>query len=493
MSLSNVTFIRTTALLLLVGLATLIGIVGVTFWLSVRTSEISTELTGIRQLRAQVVELRNLLQDAETGQRGFLLTSDPNYLAPYDAARTKITDTLARLDQVIPEGEKPALERLRTIATSKMNELAKTIAEAKAGRLDNALAIVRSDEGKVYMDEARAELGGLITRGDDRIVSAMSRQSNSILRLQQAVVLGALMIVLVGGSAVFMALRYTRELISARTELGTLNTGLEQRVAERTAELGRANTELQRFAYIVGHDLRSPLVNVMGFTSELTEFRKEIFANMAELREKTGVVASPVDEQLQRDFDEAVGFIRTSTTKMDGLINAILKLSREGKRPLTPEPIDMGKLIGDAAVNVLHRVQERDGNVDVKGNFPTITSDRFSLEQVFGNLLDNAVKYSSPDRPPQITISASQKGANVMFDVADNGRGIAENEYERVFELFRRAGRQDQPGEGIGLAYVRAHVRRLGGDITVTSKLGEGSTFHVRLPRTLSRSAIADV
>jgi signal transduction histidine kinase len=81
----------------------------------------------------------------------------------------------------------------------------------------------------------------------------------------------------------------------------------------------------------------------------------------------------------------------------------------------------------------------------------------------------------------------------VFFDVADNGRGIAENEYERVFELFRRAGRQDQPGEGIGLAYVRAHVRRLGGDITVTSKLGEGSTFQVRLPRRLSQSSIAEV
>lgn len=493
MSLSNTAFVRTTALLMLVGLAALIGIVGVTFWLSVRTGEISDELTDIRGLRAQIVDLRNILQDAETGQRGYLLTNDPEYLAPYETARTRINGTLGRLDELIPDEERDALGRLRTLAVNKMAELERTVTAAQTGSRDEALAIVSTNEGKSIMDEARAELTGLISRGDESIVRVMDRQTASISRLQQAVIAGALLILLVGGGAVVVALRYTRELIAARTELGTLNTGLEQRVAERTGELNRANQELQRFAYIVGHDLRSPLVNVMGFTSELTEFRKEIFANMAELREKSGIAATPADDMLQRDFDEAVGFIRTSTTKMDGLINAILKLSREGKRPLTPEAIDMGELIGNATVNVLHRVQERDGNVEVKGDFPTITSDRFSLEQVFGNLLDNAVKYASPDRPPQITITASQRGANVFFDVADNGRGIAENEYERVFELFRRAGRQDQPGEGIGLAYVRAHVRRLGGDITVTSKLGEGSTFQVRLPRRLSQSSIAEV
>ena len=109
-----------------------------------------------------------------------------------------------------------------------------------------------------------------------------------------------------------------------------------------------------------------------------------------------------------------------------------------------------------------------------------------SLEQIFGNLLDNAVKYLQPGRQGKIQIDAEDHGAHVVIKVIDNGRGIADQDQERVFELFRRAGRQDKAGEGIGLAHVRAQVRRLGGDVTVRSRLGEGSEFRVLLPRSLA-------
>ncbi len=118
-------------------------------------------------------------------------------------------------------------------------------------------------------------------------------------------------------------------------------------------------------------------------------------------------------------------------------------------------------------------------------NLPVVLSDRLALEQVFGNLIDNAVKYLKPGRPGRIRISSHEEASRVTIEVADNGRGIAEQDHERVFELFRRSGVQDQSGDGIGLAHVRALVRRLGGDITVSSRLGEGSVFRVRLPRTL--------
>jgi signal transduction histidine kinase len=117
---------------------------------------------------------------------------------------------------------------------------------------------------------------------------------------------------------------------------------------------------------------------------------------------------------------------------------------------------------------------------------PTVLSDRLALEQVFGNLVDNAVKYRAPGRPPRIAIRARpDRTGSVLIEIEDNGRGIGEQDHERVFDLFRRAGSQDQPGEGIGLAHVRALVRRLGGQITMTSELGVGTTFRVRLPRTL--------
>src|SRR6202012_3074665 len=115
-------------------------------------------------------------------------------------------------------------------------------------------------------------------------------------------------------------------------------------------------------------------------------------------------------------------------------------------------------------------------------------SDRLALEQIFVNLLDNAVKYRIPDRPLKIRIRAHEKrGRRIVVQIADNGRGIARQDHERVFDLFRRSGAQDRPGEGIGLAHVRTMVRNLGGEITLESELARGTTMKLDLPRDLRR------
>lgn len=170
---------------------------------------------------------------------------------------------------------------------------------------------------------------------------------------------------------------------------------------------------------------------------------------------------------------------------MDRLINAILKLSREGRRELTAEPIDLMQLFRAAAESVQHQATEANARIELPGFAPKIRSDRLALEQIIGNLLDNAVKYLSGDRPGLITIEAREARAMVMIMIRDNGRGIAVQDHERIFELFRRAGTQDRQGEGIGLAHVRSLVRRLGGDITVESTLGQGTAFHISLPQSL--------
>jgi signal transduction histidine kinase len=186
---------------------------------------------------------------------------------------------------------------------------------------------------------------------------------------------------------------------------------------------------------------------------------------------------------VHQDLPEAIGFIRSSTSKMDGLINAILKLSREGRRVLRPEHIDMAPLLEAAAANVRHRLSEANGELVIGTPMPNVISDRLALEQVFGNLLDNAVKYLDASRPGRVAVRGRPGRGQVVYEVEDNGRGIAPQDQERIFDLFRRAGAQDRPGEGIGLAHVRALVRRLGGEITVESVLGQGTTFRVSLPR----------
>jgi signal transduction histidine kinase len=133
-----------------------------------------------------------------------------------------------------------------------------------------------------------------------------------------------------------------------------------------------------------------------------------------------------------------------------------------------------------------HQIDQRGIDIRIEA-LPEITSDRLAIEQVFGNLLDNAVKYLEDDRAGQIVVRGRDRGRQVEFEVEDNGRGIGEQDRERVFDLFRRAGIQDRPGEGIGLAHVRTMVRRLGGSISFASELGRGTTFRVVLPKTLPR------
>jgi signal transduction histidine kinase len=185
------------------------------------------------------------------------------------------------------------------------------------------------------------------------------------------------------------------------------------------------------------------------------------------------------------DIPESIGFIRASTARMDSLINAILKLSREGRRELNPEPVELAKLFAAAAASVKHQLDEAGATLSIPDTAPIIVTDRLALEQVVNNVVDNAAKYLARDRPGRIAITVSQAPGRIAIAVADNGRGIGEQDLERVFELFRRAGAQDRPGEGIGLAHVRALVRRLGGEITVRSELGQGSTFQIDLPARL--------
>ena len=137
------------------------------------------------------------------------------------------------------------------------------------------------------------------------------------------------------------------------------------------------------------------------------------------------------------------------------------------------------------AASVQHQLDEANATLSVPDKAPIVVSDRLALEQVVNNVVDNAVKYLARDRPGRIAIVVTSSPGRIGIAVSDNGRGIAEQDSERIFELFRRAGAQDRPGEGIGLAHVRALARRLGGDISVRSELGRGSTFQIDLPTRL--------
>lgn len=487
MPTSSSTVARRTLGFMLAGVAALLAIVVMSVWLASRTKDNAQEVTRARETRTLSSDVLAQLLDAETGQRGFLLTEDQKYLVPYEEAKARLSATLERIRARVGSDPRASrsVEQIGALVGAKLAELGETIELAKSGRREAALDIVRSDRGRKIMDDARSILGELIARLEADVSGRLADlESGATTQVWTTLAGGALIMIFAAGAS-WTVMRYTRELVDARREVEALNTGLEERVAERTSELSHANDEIQRFAYIVSHDLRAPLVNIMGFASEL-EIGAAALKQFVMARDASAELAETAWIAANEDLPEALHFIRVSTAKMDRLINAILRLSREGKRDLHTERVDLGRLFDNAAASVQHQVDLAGVRIELSSKFPVIVSDRLALEQVFGNLIDNAVKYVSPDRTGLIAIRAEEIGGRVRITVTDNGRGIAERDHERIFELFRRSGAQDQPGEGIGLAYVRALVRRLGGEITVQSRLGGGAAFQVNLPKTLS-------
>jgi signal transduction histidine kinase len=278
-----------------------------------------------------------------------------------------------------------------------------------------------------------------------------------------------------------------RKLEDYSRKLEDYSRTLEQRVAERTAEIQQRNEEIKQFAYIVSHDLRAPLVNLKGFSSELRSALDVIGPAMdTALSHLDEAQRSEVTLALEEDIPEALDFIASSVTRMDEFINAVLKLSRLGRRELQSEPLDMNALVEETLKTLTHQIEERGVRVTV-GHLPEVVADRTSMEQIMGNLLNNAIIYLDPDRAGEIDIAAERGEKATTFRVRDNGRGISEEDMSKVFAPFRRAGKQDVSGEGMGLSHVQTLVRRHGGRIWFESEPGVGTTFIFTLSNHLEK------
>src|SRR6266851_6363935 len=435
------------------------------------------------------------LRRAESAQRGFLLTLQPNFQTDFEEAASQLAPALTRLGQLISDNpvERQLLDQMVALSNQRIEEFRQTIELARTQRLNDAAKIVREDVGREAMNRIY-DLAGRMRAEEDRLFEQRTTSADRSQTLAASMTgIGSGFVVVLAGISIFLVRRSARARDDAEVLLRDNNLNLEATVDERTADLREASDEIQRFAYIVSHDLRSPLVNIMGFTSELEELRGDIFRRIAALAHATALVPVPpvaadvepelegADKQLSQDFSEALGFIKSSIGKMDRLISAILNLTREGRRQFEPEQIETRDLIEGIVATLAHQAVEAQAKIHIEP-LPRIVSDRLALEQIFSNLIDNAIKYMKPKVPGKITIRGRTKLGFAIFDVADNGRGIDPKDHQRIFDLFRRAGTQDKPGQGIGLAHVRALVRRLGGTMSVASELNTGSTFTITLP-----------
>jgi signal transduction histidine kinase len=446
------------------------------------------------QINALLLEIRR----AESAARGYLLTQGADFKADHEKAVAAIIpalDKLTRLTRDNPD-QRGNIEKLSAAIEIRLGQFKQELDFIGQNRPDKAIAQVR----EAASTDTTAEISKVavsMIQEEERLFRLRSVNSDRSQTLAASMTgIGSGLVVLLTLISIWLVRRSVRARDEAETRLRDAYANLETVVDERTADLREANNEIQRFAYIVSHDLRSPLVNIMGFTSELEELGGDIFRRIGGLTHVPAdgppladgeVTLEGPDKQLSADFSEALGFIKSSIAKMDRLISAILNLTREGRREFVPEKIDTRELIEAIVSTLAHQSAEAQAEIHV-APLPDLVSDRLALEQIFSNLIDNAIKYLKAGAPGEIRIRGRTKLGYAIFEISDNGRGIDPKDHQRIFDLFRRAGTQDKPGQGIGLAHVRALVRRLGGTMSVSSELNTGSTFTITLPITWNTS-----
>ena len=244
----------------------------------------------------------------------------------------------------------------------------------------------------------------------------------------------------------------------AEEELQAVN----QRLAEQAGQLMRVNADLEQFASVASHDLRQPLRMVASYL---------------------GLIRRDMQTQASPELREYLGFALDGAKRMDRLIQDLLDYSRSGRHSDAEAPVDFHQAVQEALQHLQPVIDEQGGEVVVAETLPILSGHRGDVVRLFQNLIGNALKYRTPDRPPRVQVGCQRDGHCWRIWVADNGRGIAEGDRERVFKIFQRLVPSSEcEGTGIGLAVCKKIVENMGGRIWIDSVPGQGSTFQVSLP-----------
>lgn len=251
--------------------------------------------------------------------------------------------------------------------------------------------------------------------------------------------------------------------------------------------ISEKNKELENYLYVASHDLRAPLVNLQGFSQKLESDLHDLL-QVVEAMECPHALKDQLSLIISEEIPKSVKFISSSTAKMDNLINGLLRISRTGRLEMRVEMIDMNQLWANILSANHFQISECAAQIEI-GTLPYCYGDREQLNQLFSNLLGNAIKYRDPNRPLRIAISGKIEDRQAQYCVSDNGLGIEERHLKRIWDVFFRVNAHaPQSGDGLGLSIVKRIAERHLGKVWVDSQAGQGSSFYVELKQQLFKA-----
>jgi len=479
LQIARPSFLRSSVGPLLLGFVALAILFGWMSWFFHEQTMRGAAIRSSTKVEADLLNFLTILQDAETGQRGYMLTGDERYLEPFNEALTNLDSAFANIADVTATRPylAPSLTRLREIADQKVRELTVTIDRRKAGDIDGALDIVRSGAGRSLMIDARALIETMLASEEGRLdaLQAESARGRNVLTIA---IWGVLVFVLIlGGYAIMSAWRQTAGLIQASDELRLSNEELvaEGHRREQAEDQLRQSQKMEAVGQLTGgiaHDFNNMLAVIV---SGLSLLKRRIARGETDLEE---LVDAAID-----------GAHRAGT-----LTKRLLDFSRQ--QALVPEPVDANKLVSGMA-ELLRRTLGAEIRLEtvLAGGLWTTYVDPGQLENVVLNIAVNA-RDAMPNGG-RLTIETQnahlderyaaehaevKSGQYVLVAVTDTGTGMSPDVIAKAFDPFFTT-KEVGKGTGLGLSQVFGFTKQSGGHVKIYSEPGAGTTLKLYLPR----------